>query len=75
MHSNESTKLIKKIIIKSMTRKVSTRICRTYNQIHVFDINDHNGQGCKGFEPALLFSAEELKQIELIAQPERHFSN
>ena len=36
--------------------------------------NDHNGQGCKGFEYALLFSAEDLKQIMLAVRLRRHLT-
>ena len=36
-------------------------VFRTYNWIRLFDINAQNDQGCTGFEPVYLSTAEELK--------------
>ena len=61
------------VIIKSTLNEVS--IYRTYNWICMLHINDQNDLGCMGFEPALEFAAEELKQGALSIRPRRHFLN
>ena len=39
----------------------------------MLNIHDYNNQDCSGFEPALIFPVEELKQSALTVWPRRHF--
>ena len=71
----ELTQTSSKIIIKCMLSAVLDWVCWMYSRFCEFDIKAHKVQGCTDFEPALLFSAERLKQSALIAQPRGHFFN
>ena len=63
------------MVIKSTLSEVSVWVYRTYNRIYVLDINDYNDQRFTKIEPALLSSAEGMKQRALIISRRRHFSD
>ena len=63
------------IIIKSPPREISVWVYWMYNWICVLDSNALNDQRCTGIHPALLTSAESLKQRTKTTQPRRQASN
>ena len=60
------------MIVKSKLTEVL--VYRTYNRISLLGINVYDDKGCTVNEPALLSSAEELKQSALILRPRKHIS-